>query len=475
MPRERLCVTCAVLLLAGCESRAQPASRSSDAGVTAQTAASQAKPDSLPSLAPLVDAVKASVVNVEVVSRAEIPQEDLELLQFFGLQPRGHPGKEEIFRRGAGSGFVVDPNGLVLTNNHVVEGATSIRVHLGDGRSYAAKIAGRDPLTDVAVIHLEGGAQKLAAAKLGDSDGVRVGDWVAAIGNPFGLASSVSAGIISAKARNIQAGPYDDFLQTDAAINPGNSGGPLFDLAGDVVGMNTAIVGGGAGIGFAVPSNILKALLPQLEKGEEVRRGWLGASVQDLTPALAKALGTKVERGAVVTDVGPGSPGAKAGLRPDDVVTTADGKPVESANSLTRVVGFDQPGKKVTLRVQRHGNAQDLTVELGARPARRATAAPSESESRPKGDHTGNLGLAVQDAARVGVTPHGAVVTEVRPGSAADEAGLAPGMIITEAGGKPIDNAQDLANLLRSEKKGSTVLLRVQIDRAKLLRALPIV
>src|SRR6266851_4923163 len=237
---------------------------------------------------------------------------------------------------GAGSGFIIHPNGTLLTNNHVVEGADAIRVHLEDGRAFDAEVLGRDPLTDIAVVKLKGKLEKLPVATLGDSDAIKVGDWVVAIGNPFGLASSVSAGIISARARQIGAGPFDDFLQTDAAINPGNSGGPLFNMKGEVIGINTAIVGGGSGIGFAVPSNMAKLLLPQLEKGQKIRRGWLGVTVQDLTPELAKSLNVPVSRGAVVSDVNPDTPAAKAGLKPEDVVVAVDGNPVDSNRALTR-------------------------------------------------------------------------------------------------------------------------------------------
>src|SRR5713226_2480902 len=257
----------------------------------------------LPSLAPLVESVKSAVVNVDVQSRVTASQfstgseeSDDFFDRFFGAPGRGgrRRGREQI-RQGLGSGFIIDSNGTVLTNNHVVEGAVAIRVRLDDGRTFDAQVVGRDPLTDVAVIRLKGKVEKLPFVRLGDSDAMRVGDWVVAIGNPFGLASSVSAGIISAHGRNITGSSYDDFLQTDAAINPGNSGGPLFNLRGEVIGINTAIVGGGTGIGFAVPSNMARDMLGQLEKGK-ISRGWLGVGIQDLTSELAKALNAPVSK-----------------------------------------------------------------------------------------------------------------------------------------------------------------------------------
>src|SRR5262244_1398625 len=314
----------------------------------------------LPSLAPLVEAVKGSVVNVEVQSKVTGPRlsmgdnPDDFFDHFFGRGGgRNRPRGSEPLRQGAGSGFIIDPKGLLLTNNHVVQDAVSIRVKLDDGREFEGKTVGRDPLTDVALVRLTGNVQNLPVVKLGDSDAMRVGDWVVAIGNPFGLASSVSAVIISASGRRITGGPYDDFLQTDAAINPGNSGGPLFNLKGEVIGINTAIVGGGSGIGFAVPSNMAKALLPQLEKNGKIRRGWLGVQVQDLTPELAKSLNVPVAHGALVSEVNADTPAQKAGIKPDDAVVAMDGAPVDSSRALTRGVGFKAPDNDVTLTLYR--------------------------------------------------------------------------------------------------------------------------
>lgn len=442
----------------------------------------------LPSFADLVDSVKAAVINVEVTSHvpgrpsvpvASPPGNDL-WERFFGRRPpRQWSEPREQFRRGLGSGFNIDPKGLALTNNHVVEGAVSIRVRLDDGRSFDAEVKGRDPPTDVAVIQLKGEIANMPVAKLGDSDAMRVGDWVVAIGNPFGLASSVSLGILSAKERHIGAGPYDDFLQTDAAINPGNSGGPLFNIRGEVIGINTAIVGGGSGIGFAVPSKLAKSLLPQLESEGTVIRGWLGVAAQDLTPELARALGVPVMEGAVVVDVGEDAPAKAAGVQQDDVIAAIDGQKVSSAGALTRTVALKQPGTVVTLTVYRGEKKEEHKVTLGKRPDVEQTGAQPR-EGPAQDERQKRLGLTVQDvdpafAQSRQLPPEGALIVNVDPGSPADHAGLVPGMIIVDAGGKPVKRATDLKRILREARPGSSVLLRVQVGPgARLLRALTI-
>jgi len=447
----------------------------------------------LPSLAPLVESVKAAVVNVEVRSRASSQMNDAarELWErFFGGQvPEGRQ-REQQLQRGLGSGFLISPDGLALTNNHVVEGAVAISVKLDDGRQFDAEVLGRDPLTDVAVIKLKGKVGKLPALALGDSDALRVGDWVMAIGNPFGLASTVSAGIISAKAREIGAGPYDDFLQTDAAINPGNSGGPLFNLKGEVIGINTAIVGGAngvgaTGIGFAVPSNMVRALLPQLQKEGVVTRGYIGVSVQNLTADIARGLGTPVQEGALVSGVSPGSPGEKAGIKTDDVIDRLDGETIASSGQLTRKVALRRPGAAVTLEVFRGGNKMEKKVTLGTRPDLEGISARERNQGGGEEDQRQEkIGLVVRDAGpgtggagEEGEVPgiEGAVIVEVKPGSAAEHAGLVPGMVVVEAAGKPVRGAAELRKLLRAAKPGATVLLRVAIGReGRALRALTI-
>jgi serine protease Do len=325
---------------------------------------------------------------------------------------------------------------------------------------------GRDPLTDVALVRLNGSVQNLPAVRLGDSDAMRVGDWVVAIGNPFGLASSVSAGIISAKSREIGATRYDDFLQTDAAINPGNSGGPLFNLKGEVIGINTAIVGGGTGIGFAVPSNIAKALLPQLEKEGTVSRGYIGVNIQDLTPELAKGLGVPVKEGAVISDVRNDGPGKAAGLQPEDVVTSIDGQKVGSGGALQRAVGLKRPGTTSTLSVYRGSKQMEVKVHLGTRPdVEHLNPGNQGGGSDEEGNGQQKSGLTLRNvdpryAQNLGASTEGALVAEVAPGSPAERAGLSAGMIITEINKKPVRNSSEAFRALKSLKPGSTALLR---------------
>nr|AYM53964.1 S1C family peptidase [Pyxidicoccus sp.] len=434
----------------------------------------------LASVAPLVDSVNDAVVSVEVRaaapsvrSRGRSPWGGDEESPFDGspwgpLTPFGRPGpREEAPRQGLGSGFIIDERGLVLTNNHVVEDATDIQVQLPDGRELAAKVLGTDPLTDVALLRLQlpPDAKPLPVVRLGDADALRVGDWVVAIGNPFGLSSSVSLGIISAKARNIGAGPYDEFLQTDAAINPGNSGGPLFNLRGEVVGINTAIIGQGSGIGFAVPSNLVRALLPQLEKEGAVTRGWLGVVVQDLTPDLGEALGVPAREGAIITDVTEGTPGAAAGLLSDDVIVSADGQPIDSGRALTRTVGLKAPGTELTLSIFRGGKRQEVKVTLGTRPDLEGVASrPRPEEPATPADERVGLVISDMDPRLAGaqeLPTAGALVVNVAPGSVAEQAGLAPGMVVVEARGQPVRRARDFVKALREAGPGESVLLRV--------------
>ncbi|MCC6335108.1 MAG: trypsin-like peptidase domain-containing protein [Myxococcales bacterium] len=415
----------------------------------------------LPSLAPLVDSVKGAVVNVEVQKRMSDEQRDM--LERFSV---GRRGREEPLNPGSGSGFVIDPKGLVLTNNHVVEGAVVIRVRFDDGRVLDGEVLGRDPLTDVAVVKLKGKFSTLPSVPLGDSGSIRPGDWVVAIGNPFGLASSVSAGIISALDRQLGASRYDQFLQTDAAINPGNSGGPLFNLKGQVVGMNTAIIGGGTGIGFAVPSNLIKAVLPQLQDKGYVTRGWLGVSIQDVTPALAKALGVPTGDGALVSQVNEGSPAAKGGVKDEDVVVAIDGEKVGSSTALTRVVALKPPDSTVTLTLYRVGKEQTLKVKLGTRPDLEEVGAVDKPEVNERETSRQKIGLAFQDidprlAQTSGLPRAGALVVDVTPGSPAEKAGLRRGVVVVEANRKPIAGRDDLMKALKDARSGSVILLRV--------------
>ncbi|GEL73831.1 trypsin-like peptidase domain-containing protein [Myxococcus virescens] len=460
--------------------KSPPAATQPGAGNVLQPATREAQ--ALPSLAPLVESVKSAVVNVDVQARGGgVPRgmEDNPLFErFFGGGREGGRQRREPLRQGAGSGFIIDPKGVVLTNNHVVEDAVSITIRLDDGRSFSGEVVGRDPLTDVALVRLKEKVENLPTVKLGDSDALRVGDWVVAIGNPFGLASSVSLGIVSARAREIGASQYDEFLQTDAAINPGNSGGPLFNMKGEVVGINTAIVGGGSGIGFAVPSNLIGSLLPQLEKEGAVTRAWLGVGIQDLTRDLASALKLSVNQGAILTQVMPSSPAAKAGLKQDDVVTAIDGRTVTSSGELTRTVALKRPGSTSTLTLYRDGKKQDVKVTLGTRPDLEGVAS---AKQRPEDQQESSrrVGVSLQNldartAQQAGFTDSsGALITDVVPGSPADRAQLEPGMVVIEANRKKVENADALARIIKGAASGSTLLLRVTAPGgARNLRAL---
>ena len=435
----------------------------------------------LPSLAPLVESVGAAVVNVDVRAKSKAPQlppglQGMPFGDLFGMPSPGPQQQPEQLRTGQGSGFIVDAAGLILTNHHVVADAVTIRVRLPDGRSFNAKVLGSDPLTDLALLQIEGKVSNLPVVKLGDSDAMKVGDWVLAIGNPFGLASSVSLGIISGSGRDIRAGPYDDFIQTDAAINPGNSGGPLFNLKGEVIGINTAIVGGGAGIGFAVPSKMARTLLPQLRQGQVVR-GWLGVAIQDLTPELAAALKVPVEEGAVVSGVNEDTPAAKAGLKEEDVVVAVDGTTISSASGLSRRIAVARPNQKVRLTLYRQGKKRDLTVTLGTRPDLEGVGS-SRSEGKEGDQKHLELGLTLQDmdprvARTQRMSPQGALITNVQPNSPAELAGLQRGMSVVEADRKKVSSAADLKRILGAAKGGTSVLIKVEVPGGgTLLRAL---
>ena len=420
----------------------------------------------VPSLAPLIDSVKGAVVNIDVAKRATAEQQEMMERYFKNRRGQG----DAPLSSGTGSGFVIDPKGLVLTNNHVVEGAVTLRVRLDDGRSFDAEVLGRDPLTDVALVKLKGKFDPLPAVKLGDSNSMKVGDWVVAIGNPFGLAQSVSAGIISALDRQIGASRYDQFLQTDAAINPGNSGGPLFNLRGEVIGMNTAIIGGqngaGTGIGFAVPSALIKAVLPQLEKTGAVTRGWLGVGIQDVSPALSRALALPARDGALITAVNEGSPAQKGGLREEDVVLAIDGERVNSSTTLTRIIALKRPDATVALSVVRSGKSAEVKVKLGVRPDLENVGDTRKAEAGPNDPH--RIGLAFQDidprmAEATGIPRAGALIIEVSPGSPAEDAGLHRGMAVVELNRKAVKNRDELMAALKGLEPGAVALFRVAL------------
>ncbi len=426
------------------------------------------------SLAPLVKALKPGVVNIyttsvvrqRIVRRSPGGNDPFE--EFFRRFGEGQG--EESRRQSLGSGFLINPKGYAITNNHVVEGASEIKVRLVDGREFEAEVVGRDAKTDIALLKLRvpggGEVKDLPFVFLGDSDKLEVGDFVLAAGNPFGLDHSVSLGIVSAKERVIGAGPYDDFIQTDAAINPGNSGGPLFNTRGEVVGVNTAIVG--QGIGFAVPVNMLKVLLPQLLTKGRIVRGWLGVSIQDVTPELAKTLKIDRARGALVADVVRKSPAEVSGLKAGDVVVGLNGKSIDTYNQLSREIAFLPPGTVVQLALLRDGKARTLDVKIGLRPEDDdggAEEPPAEASAT-----SDKLGITVvplnaQRAARLGIE-FGVQVASVKPDGAAARAGARPGDVLVELQRRPIRTLQDYQETLATLKPGDLALLRLQRENA---------
>lgn len=432
----------------------------------------------LPSLAPLVKQLRPAVVNVYTTQNVRPrgfggrgPEQGQNPFDWFFRGPQQGPGAMK--RQALGSGFLIG-DGLALTNNHVVERADEIKVKTADGREFDAKVVGRDASTDVALLELQGdGALELEGVTLGDSEAIEVGDYVVAFGNPFGLSHTVTSGIVSAKGRVIGAGPYDDFIQTDASINPGNSGGPLFNLRGEVVGINTAIVAQGQGIGFAVPINLVKELLPQLRESGHVSRGWLGVGIQEMTPELAHGFGVEPGRGVLVAQVFEDSPADKAGVESGDVVLEFNGRALANPNELSRAVASVQPGSTAKLRVMRNGKMRTFEVRLSEREDD-ASSRNGELKGDSKNSSEALVGLAVTpvtpDIARrydvqAGV---GLLVQAVVPDSAADKAGVRPGDVLLDLQRRPVRSLDDFRKALRDVKAGESVLFRVLRGNAAL-------
>lgn len=389
---------------------------------------------------------------------------------FFRQTPPGAPQQEPPQRRqmAQGSGFIISPDGHIITNYHVVGNAREITVQMSDDRTQQATLIGADPESDVALIKIDGA--NLPTLELADSDQVEVGEWVMAVGNPFGLSHSVTAGIVSAKSRTgVGVAAYEDFLQTDAAINPGNSGGPLVNLDGKVIGVNTAIIsrtGGNLGIGLAIPSNMVKYVYEQLLDEGEVVRGYLGVSIQDLTPSLARAFGIENAEGVLIPSVTPGSAADKAGIQKGDVILSLGGQNVRSADELRNRVAMYKPGTEIEVQVLRDGRTRQMEVEIGRRPSSEQPDMRSGQQGQPD-DLTQNLGLVVQnltdDLARrfEYEGQEGVIVTQVQPGSLAAQAGLQAGMLITEVNRKPVSNTRQFARAVNQERDGDSILLLV--------------
>jgi serine protease Do len=436
----------------------------STAGLQAAKSAPRMIPDNFSALA---EQVGPAVVNVQV----EKMEGETGMRQQFEGTPFGDERFKDFFGKqmppqdrrqsGVGTGFIIDKGGYIITNNHVVENADTIKVKLKDEREFEAKIVGRDPQTDLALIKIDAKGD-LPVASLGRSADLKVGEWVVAVGSPFGLEQTVTAGIVSAKGRAIGSGPYDDFIQTDASINPGNSGGPLVNLNGEVVGINTAIIAHGQGIGFAIPIDMATKIVAQLKENGEVTRGWLGVNIQDLKGDLADYYGAKGGEGVLVTDVVPGNPADKAGIKAKDIITAVNGEKVKNSRALTAKAATLPVGQTTKITVIRDGKEKTFDVKVAKRPLTVADA------GKPQVEKDGEYGLQVTDltpemAQRLNTNREsGVVVVGVRPESRAAKAGLQQGDLILEVNRQNVSSTGELKQLLAKYKGGDGISLLVQ-------------
>ncbi|WP_437619386.1 Do family serine endopeptidase [Sorangium sp. So ce1151] len=471
----------AALSLGGCGQQAHATPPSTQAAAVAP--ADAAPPVSTVTLPPapvpatfdvaaLSDRVRPMVVNITTLHES-VGREGLDPFDFFfGPQGggRGAPRGPRPTQTALGTGFIIDPSGYVVTNEHVIHDASGVRVRLADEREFEAEVVGRDPKLDLALLRLKG-ANGLPVAPLGSSEQLRVGEHVLAVGNPFGLGHTVTLGIVSAKARAIGAGPYDDFIQTDASINPGNSGGPLFNWRGEVVGINTAIRAGANGIGFAIPIDALKDVLPQLREKGFVERGKLGLLFQPVTRDLAAALKLDGPKGALVAEVEPGGAAARAGIKPGDVIVDVNGIPILHAEELRRNVARNAPGAEIKVTVVRAEKRQELVAKLdalqdeegdaGSRPRPTQGARPERQQSAEK------LGIQVSDAAGGGVRVDGFA-------SGGDQQEIQVGDVILEVNGAPVKDVAGLRAAIAKVKDGSIALLKVRRGKVVQFAAVPI-
>ena len=436
-----------------------PANAAAGAGTTMTTMQS--------SFADLVSEVRPAVVSVEVTrairpagqSRMKWRRPGMELPEFFRhfWSMPGFAIPELPRTEGVGSGFIIDSSGVIVTSHHVVKGADSVTVTLQDGRKLEAEVVGVDPKTDLALLEVDTDVA-LPVVEFGDSDRTRIGDWVVAVGNPFGLGGTVTAGIVSGRGRDIGSGPYDDFLQVDAPINRGSSGGPLFDRTGRVVGVNTAIFspsGGNIGIGFAIPANVAEPVIESLRTDGEVDRGWLGVQIQHIDETMAEALGLGEAKGALVASVMADGPAAGAGLRAGDVITSFAGEKLDSMKDLPRIVAEVESGTEVEIEVWRDGGRKTLTATIGKQ-GHDMLAASSTAD----GDGA-RLGVMLAPRAEPGKA--GVTIAEVAPGSVAARNGLRPGDAIVRAGSKTVNSPEDVAGAVRSAaSEDKPVLLLVE-------------
>ncbi|MFC1811833.1 DegQ family serine endoprotease [Thermodesulfobacteriota bacterium] len=373
--------------------------------------------------------------------------------RFFGNGPQ-----HEFKQRSLGSGFIIDQDGHIVTNNHVVENANEIEIKLNDGKSYTADIVGRDPSTDIALLKIEA-KRNLPFAKLGNSDDLKVGEWVVAIGSPFGLEHTITAGIVSAKGRVIGSGPYDDFIQTDASINPGNSGGPLINMEGEVIGINTAIVAGGTGIGFAVPVNDAKGVIEQLKTKGEVTRGWLGVSIQDVSEEVSEYYHLKSKKGALVAEVFEGDPADLAGIKPGDIIIGVNNEEIESSRDLTSRIAAVSVGEIARIKVLRQGKTKTFKVKIAKREDKNVASRRHSTET------AGELGIRVSNitadmARRYKLSDkQGIAVVGVEPGSAGAQAGVRAGDVIKEVNHHAVNTVKAYQSVLGKIKKGKDIQL----------------
>jgi serine protease Do len=437
--------------------------------------------------ADIVAKVKPSVISVRVKMErkadSNFNEEELpfppgspfeRFFRRFGMPNLPDSGKEII--TGQGSGFFISQDGYAVTNNHVVENAENVTVTTDDGKTYSAKVIGTDPRTDLALIKVNG--SNFPFVKL-STNTPRVGDWVLAVGNPFGLGGTVTAGIVSARGRDIGAGPYDDFIQIDAPVNKGNSGGPAFDVDGNVIGVNTAIFspsGGSVGIAFAIPADTVKSVITQLRNKGSVTRGWIGVEIQPVTPDIADSMGLKQATGALVSEPQANSPAVKAGIKSGDVITSVDGADVHDARDLARRIGTMAPGTTVKLGLIHQGQQKTVALTLGTLPAEKV-ASNDESPHQSSGGDLPKLGLTLAPASKVsGASGDGVVVTEVADGGIAADHGLQVGDVILEVGGKTVSTPEDVRkSLADAVKEGKhAVLFRVKSGEETKFVALPV-
>jgi serine protease Do len=434
------------------------------------------------SFADLAEKTTPAAVNISTTATVKVPgnpfrhffgsEEDNPLSELFKHYHEDLPDRE-MKQQSLGSGFIISKDGYIITNNHMVDGSSEIKVKISDGRELKAKVVGRDSKTDLALLKISSLVENLPVLALGDSEKTRVGDWVLAVGNPFGLEHTVTQGIISATGRVIGSGPYDNFLQTDAPINPGNSGGPLINLRGEVIGINTAIFSGGQGIGFAIPSSVAKLVITQLKAKGRVVRGWIGVSIQTVTPEIAKSFGLKEVRGALVGDVVPGGPAAKGGIKQGDVIVSFAGHQVKNANDLPRLTAETAVGKSVPLGVVREGRELRLTVKIAElREEKASEGGGDRAVSAP------SLGMQVDELSeqlrlQAGIEEgSGVVVTEIEPGGSAEEAGIEAGDVIKEVNRKPVKDLAEYQAALSHAKQGTPLLLLLRRGKQTLFASL---